>query len=204
MPFAPCLEWGTDSAATSVAFSSASEPMRGLGAPLRTARPTPERPRSSRVPDWTRPSFASVSMPSAVRMTTSALLPSAISLRSACVAWNSTRRPGAADSSTPFMARVLRTARSLKAAFDGEVDVIGASIDVAEELRLAEGARAVRDAHADVSIARHAHVEAGIEVVEKLPVAAAAPALVVQLHLRDLLRVGEAAPHAEARVQAPA
>src|SRR5690242_16093437 len=192
MPLAPCLEWATESAASSDAFNSWSEAMRGLGAPWRTARPTPERPRSSRLPATSRPSFISVSMPSAVRMTTSALLPSAISLRSACVAWNSTRRPGAAASSTPFMASVLRTARSLKAAFDGEVDVIGASIDVAEELRLAEGARAVRDADADVSIARHAHVEARVEVVEELPVAATPPALVVQLHLRDLLGVGEA------------
>src|SRR5690242_12736298 len=204
MPLAPCLEWATESAASSDAFNSWSEAMRGLGAPWRTARPTPERPRSSRLPATSRPSFISVSMPSAVRMTTSALAPSAIDLRSACVAWNSARRPGAAASSTPFMASVLKTARLLKGGFDGEVDVIGASVHVAEELRLAEGARAVRDAHADVSIARHAHVEARIEIVEELPGAATAAALVMELHLGNLLGVGKAAPHAEARVPAPA
>src|SRR5436190_148178 len=169
----------------------------------RTAMPTPEEPSGRRLPGTTVPRAVSSSMPSAVSSTTSALAPSAIDLRSACVAWNSARRPGAANSSTPFMASVLRMERSLKGAFEREVDVIGAPVYVTEELRLAEGARAVRHADADVSIARHAHVEARVQVVEQLPVAAAAASLVVQLHLADLLRVGKAAPHADARAPAP-
>src|SRR5919198_2481938 len=197
-------ECATDSAASNARFSASSEPMSGLAAPLRTAMPTPEEPSGRRVPGITLPVPTSWSMPSAVRMTTSALVPSAIDFSSAWVAWNSACRPGAAALSTPFMASVLRTARSSKRGFEREVDVIGASVHIAEELRLAEGARAVRHADADVSIARHAHVEARVEVVEQFPVAAAAPALVTQLHLRDLLGVGKPASHAEARVQAPA
>src|SRR5438105_4153269 len=204
MPLAPCFECATEAAASKVSFSSCKDPMRGFGAPLRTARPTPERPRSRRVALSSLPAAASCSMPSAVRITTSALAPSAMDFSSACVAWNSARKPGAAASSTPFMASVLRTASSLKAGFEREVDVIGAPVHVAQELRFAEGARAVRYADADVSIARHAHVEARVEVAQKLPVAAAAAALVAELHLGDLLGVGEPASHAEARVQPPA
>src|SRR5882762_7277726 len=142
-------------------------------------------------------------MPSEVRMTTSALSPAAMDLRSACVAWNCTRSPGAASSSAPFMASVLSTERS-KGGFDGDIDVIGASVHVAEELGAAERAGAVRYADPDIGLARDPHVDARVEVVEQLPVAAAAPALVAQLHLADLLRVGQARAHAEARVQSPA
>src|SRR5882762_124776 len=138
-------------------------------------------------------------MPSEVRMTTSALSPAAMDLRSACVAWNCTRSPGAASSSAPFMASVLSTERS-KGGFDGDIDVIGASVHVAEELGAAERAGAVRYADPDIGLARDPHVDARVEVVEQLPVAAAAPALVAQLHLADLLRVGQARAHAEAGV----
>src|SRR5438067_3028037 len=199
MPLAPCLECATDAAASRVRLSASSEPMSGFGAPLRTARPTPERPSASRVSGSTRPSRARVSTPSSVRMTTSPVAPSAIDLSSAWVAWNSARRPGAAASSAPFSASVLSTVSSLKAGFEREVDVIGASVDVAEELRFPERARAVRHADADIGVARDAHIEARVEVVQELPVAAAAAALVTELHLRDLLRVVKAAPHAEAR-----
>src|SRR3989441_7367256 len=147
-------------------------------------------------------------MPSAVRSTTSARWPAAIALSSACVAWNSTRSSGAAAASTPFMASVLRMLSSLKGGFEREVDVIGASVHVAEELRLAERARAMRGADADVGFFRDAHVEARIEIAEELPVAAAAPALVVQLHLRDLLRIrkagSDAGPRAHPAVPAKA
>src|SRR5258708_11423435 len=111
------------------------------------------------------------------------------------------RRRGGAASSTPFMASVLNMDTSLKSGFDGDIDVIGASVDAAEELGLADIPRAVRDADADVSIARHAHVEARVEVVEELPVAAAAPALVVLLHLADLLGIGKTRAEAEPRVE---
>src|SRR3954462_3404893 len=139
------------------------------------------------------------SMPSAVRMTTSALAPSAIDFSSACVAWNSARNPGAAASSAPLSASVLRTLMSLKGGFEGEVDVIGASSHVAEELRLAERARAVRHAQPDVSVACHAHVEARVQVAQELPVATAVLRLVAQLHERDLLGVGQAEAHADTR-----
>src|SRR5438552_4520360 len=97
------------------------------------------------------------------------------------------------------MASVLSMEISLKGGFEGDIDVIGASVHVAEELRLAESARAVRGADADVGLARHAHVEARIEIAEELPIAAAAPALVVELHLRDLLRIRKAGSDADAR-----
>src|SRR5260221_6587436 len=115
------------------------------------------------------------------------------------MAGNSTRSPPAASSSTPFIARVLSTVTS-KRGFEGEVDVIGASVDAAEELRLAERARAVRHAEAEVGFLRDAHVEARIEVAEQLPVAAVAAPLVLQFHLRDLLRIGKAGADAQARV----
>src|SRR3954470_13150586 len=173
--------------------------MSGFGAPARTAMPTPERPSSSRVCGSTAPCPTSWSVPSAVRMTTSALAPSAIDFRSACVAWNSARSPGAAASSAPLRASVLRTLMSLKGGFEGEVDVIGASVHVAEELRLAERARAVRHAQPEVSVACHTHVEARVQVAQELPVAAAVLRLVAQLHERDLLGVGEAEAHADTR-----
>src|SRR5438132_2860111 len=97
------------------------------------------------------------------------------------------------------MASVLSTEMS-KGGFEGEVDVIGASVDVAEELRLAERARAVGDADAEVGFVGDAHVEARVEVAEELPVAAVAAPLVVQFHLRDLLRIGKAGADADSRV----
>src|SRR5438045_2110024 len=199
MPLAPMRECATDWTFTKVCFSAGTELISGFGAPVRTARPTPEAPSSTRVAAITLPCCASCSIPSVVRITTSAVSPAAMDLSSACVAWNCTRRPGAAASSTPFMASVLNIDRSLKAGFEGDIDVIGASVHVAEELRLAESARAVRGADADVGLARHAHVEARIEIAEELPVAAAAPALVVELHLRDLLRIRKAGADADAR-----
>src|SRR5207247_9029069 len=199
MPLAPMRECATDWAFTSVCFRAGTELISGFGAPARTATPTPELPSSMRLAGTTLPCRASSSMPSAVRITMSALSPSAIDLSSACVAWNWTRSPGAASSSTPFMASVLSMEISLKGGFEGDIDVIGASVHVAEDLLLAESARAVRGADADVGLARHAHVEARIEIAEELPVAAAAPALVVELHLGDLLRIRKAGSDADAR-----
>src|SRR4051812_12598173 len=175
--------------------------MRGLRAPARTASPTPEVPSSMRVAGTMLPCLASWSMPSAVRMTTSARWPSAMDFSSACVAWYSTFRPGMVSCSTPFRASVLRIARSSKSGFDGDIDVVGASVHVAEELGLAELARAMRDADADISIARNTHIEARIQVIEELPRAAVAPGLVMVLHLADLLRVGKPRAEAESRVQ---
>src|SRR5689334_2318764 len=189
-------EWPTDSAATSAFFSAWRSRMSGFFAPARTARPTPDLPSFICDPETMSCFCASSAMPSSVRITTSARLPAAMSFNSAWVAWNSARRDGAAASSTPLSASVLMTVRSLKAGFDGDIDVVRAAVDVAEELRLAEGARAVRHAQADVGIARDAEVDARVEIVEQLPGAAAVLRLVALLHERHVLGIGKAAAEA--------
>src|SRR5256885_15950580 len=127
-------EWATELAESTASLKACSEPMPGLRAPARTARPTPEVPSSTRVAATILPWPASWSMPSTVRITTSALSPAAIDLRSACVAWYSTRKSLTETSSAPFRASVLSTVMSLKGGFDGDIDVIGAPVYVAEEL----------------------------------------------------------------------
>src|SRR5260370_129201 len=82
--------------------------------------------------------------------------PRAMDVMRACVASHWMRRRGAEGSSSPVIGSVLNMGRALKSGFDGDIDVIGASVDAAEELGLADLPRAVRDADADISIARHA------------------------------------------------
>src|SRR3954466_1730194 len=77
----PVLEWATDFAARSARLSAAGEPISGLGAPLRTARPMPERARSRRLPATTLPSLIRPSIASAVRMARSPPAPVSSSFR---------------------------------------------------------------------------------------------------------------------------
>src|SRR6185436_6580909 len=77
----PVLECATDFAAMSARLSASGEPMSGLGAPLRTARPMPERARSTRLPATTLPSLIRPSIASAVRMARSPPAPVSSSFR---------------------------------------------------------------------------------------------------------------------------
>src|SRR6478672_5289501 len=65
----------------SARLSASDEPMSGLGVPLRTARPMPERARSTRLPATTLPSLIRPSIASAVRMARSPPAPVSSSFR---------------------------------------------------------------------------------------------------------------------------
>src|SRR5262245_16441959 len=75
MPLIPDLECATDLAASRACLSASGVAMLGLGAPLRTAMPMPERARSTRLPLTTLPRAIRSSIVSAVRIARSAVVP---------------------------------------------------------------------------------------------------------------------------------
>src|SRR4029453_4550101 len=80
MPLMPVLEWATDLAASSARLSASGDAISGLLAPWRTAIPTPERARSSRLAATTLPRLIRSSTASAVRMARSPPAPASSSL----------------------------------------------------------------------------------------------------------------------------
>src|SRR5476649_941301 len=72
---AHALEQAIDFAANSARFNASAELISGFGAPARTATPTPDFARSTRLPGTTLPSSISSSTEFAARMTRSVLSP---------------------------------------------------------------------------------------------------------------------------------
>src|SRR6266850_1091505 len=123
--------------------------------------------------------------------------------------------PFACSSATPTAPRRKRSASGGKRPeshppLEVGVDEVRAAVDVVEDLRHAEHARAVADPQAEISLAQvsgpeevaDAEVYGRIEVLQQLRGVAAARRLVPRFHEGHALSVGDAAAEADARAHA--